>query len=195
METKTMYKVLLVTVLMLLMSIGIYIGLEISDNGKIPDDNIVVTNTDNIKVYNELAVDCDEEETEEIIDVTVKYSDVYPDCGHTIEQEEHYLQTTKEKIKNEIEEKDITYRLIGEEEGILLYQKVHTGRCMNHYMVSLEDEIVKIYRTNDTGEFALYQETEITRSMLREGIADKLEEGILVDDLEELFLLMEDIES
>ena len=87
------------------------------------------------------------------------------------------------------------YRLIGEQEGVLLYQKVHSGKCMNHYKVILENELVNIYRIGKSGEFEIYQTTEITESMLRQGIKEQLQAGIEVDDIEELILLMEDIES
>ena len=193
MDNKTMYRILVVTVFMLLMSVGIYIGLEISDNKENDNTGVVVSNTDNIKIYDDELVKNIEEE--KITDVYVKYSDVYPDCGHTIEQEEKYLNTTKQKIKKEIEEKDTTYKLIGEQDGVLIYQKVHPGKCMNHYKICLEEGIVKIYRTDEEGEYVLYQDTEITKEMLREGIDAQLEEGIYVDDIEELFLIMEDIES
>lgn len=193
MSSENMYRVLVATIFVLLMVIGIYIGVELTDED-IPqsEQNIIVSNTDSIKVYNELA---NTDETEEIIDVDVKFTDVYPDCGHSIESKEHQESTTKQKVKNEIESKDLGYRLIGEQEGVLLYEKVHTGKCMNHYKVILENDVVVIYRINKIGEFEPYQTTEITSTMLREGIKSQLEQGIVVDDVEELFLLMEDIES
>ena len=192
MENKTMYRVLIATVFVLLMSIGIYIGLDISGDNKSKKEEVVVSNTDNIKIYDENAVD---ETYEEITDVDVKFTDIYPDCGHSIEQKEHYSGTTKDKVIKEIEEKDLTYKLVGEEDGVLLYEKVHTGKCMNHYKVVLENNVVKIYRIDEEGEYKLYQDTEITGTMLRDGIVEQLEDGIMVDDIEELFLLMEDIES
>ena len=193
MSSESMYRVLIATIFVLLMVVGIYIGVEITDDNNLPNEqNIIVSNTDAVKIYDEQAVI---EEEEEIIDVDVKFTDVYPDCGHSIETEEHQGSTTKEKVKREIEEKDLGYKLVGEQEGILLYQKVHTGKCMNHYKVILEEDIVVIYRIGKSGEFEPYQETEITSNMLREGIKEQLTEGIIVDDIEELFLLMEDIES
>lgn len=192
-----MYRILVATVLVLLMVVGIYIGVELSDDNtvdkaKANEQNIQVSNTDAIQIYDELA---QMEQEDELTEVDVKFTDVYPDCGHNIESEEHQPNTTKEKVKKEIEDKDLGYRLIGEQDGILLYQKVHIGKCMNHYKVILENDVVAIYRINETGEFEPYQTTEITSNMLREGIKEQLEAGIVVDDIEELFLLMEDIES
>lgn len=192
MRIETMYRLLVVTVFILMMTVGVYIGIEVTDKENNNTQNVVVSNTDNIKIYDEEIV---EEKVEKIMDVSVKFTDVYPDCGHNIESEETHSETTLETVKKEIEDKDLGYKLMGEQEGILIYQKVHTGKCMNHYKVILENDVVTIYRMGKSGEFEPYQVTEITVSMLREGIIEQLKEGILVDDIEELFLLMEDIES
>lgn len=194
MSSKSMYRVLIVTVLMMLMVIGIYIGVELTDNEvQQIEDNIIVSNTDAVKIYDDEADIIPEED--KIIDVDIKYTDIYPDCGHNIESIEHESNTSKSKVKKSVVEKDLGYRLVGEQDGILIYQKVHTGKCMNHYKVILANDVVDIYRINKSGEYELYQTTEITSSMLRDGIKEQLEKGIEVDDIEELLLLMEDIES
>ena len=193
MRSENMYRVLVATVFVLLMVVGVYIGVELGskEKGEIQKE-VTVSNTDSIKIYEE---DGNIQEEEKLTQVDVKFTDVYPDCGHSIESEEHQQETTKDKVRNEIEEKDLGYRLIGEQDGVLLYQKVHTGKCRNHYKVIIEEDIVKIYRIGEGGEFEPYQTTDITTDMLREGIKEQLEQGIVVDDIEELLLLMEDIES
>lgn len=196
MQTENMYRILVATIFVLLMAVGIYIGVEVTDKKELQEKSnnhdIVVSNTDSVYIYDEQA---EIMQVEEVIDVDVMFIDVYPDCGHNIESKEYQGETTKEKVKAEIEQKDLGYRLVGEQEGVLLYQKVHSGKCMNHYRVVLEKDIVNIYRIGKTGEFEIYQTTEITTNMLRQGIKEQLEVGIEVDDIEELFLLMEDIES
>lgn len=193
MENKNMYRILVATIFVLLMSVGVYLGVELADEKNSSDVPFVLeSNTDAIQIYNEEA---DIEEEKELIEVDVKFIDVYPDCGHSIESEEHQENTTKDDVRKEIEEKDLGYKLVGEQDGILLYQKVYVGKCMNHYKVILENDLVNIYRMSANGEFEIYQTTEITSSMLREGIKEQLKVGIEVDDIEELFLLMEDIES
>lgn len=193
MKVENMYRVLVATVFLLLMVVGIYIGLEVTEKpNRQTNQEVSVSNTDAVKIYDETE---DVKEKETLVDVDVKFTDVYPDCGHNIESNEHQESTTKEKVKKEIEDKDLGYRLVGEQDGILIYQKVHTGKCMNHYKVVLENDEVVIYRMSENGEFKPYQTTEITSGMLRDGIKEQLQEGIIVDDIEELFLLMEDIES
>lgn len=195
MRTETMYRILVATVMVLLLVIGIYIGIDSYDKEN-NEKLIVSASNDNVKVqpYEEQVEETVSEE-DLVIDVSVVYTDVYPDCGHTIETEEKHEATTINNIKQEIDGKDLGYRLVGSQEGVLIYQKVNTGKCRNHYKVMLEEGIVKIYRMGLGGEFEPYQETEITVETIREGIKEQLEEGIIVDEIEELLLLIEDIES
>lgn len=195
MKTETMYRILVATVMVLLLVIGIYIGIDTTNKEKESKLLASVSNQNvTVKPYIE-----PEKETvsvdDLVIDVSVVYTDVYPDCGHTIEQEEKHEDTTVNKLKQEIEEKDLGYRLVGTDEGILIYQKVNVGRCRNHYKVVLEEDKVRIYRIGISGEYEPYQETEITTATIREGIKEQLINGIEVDEIEELLLLIEDIES
>lgn len=191
MENRIMYKVLMVTVFILLLVVGIYIGMSVFDDKE--QKNIVASNTKEVEVYDENEQSGVDEE--KVMDVYINYTDVYPECGHSIESKEHEENMKMSDVKKNVETKDIGYRLIGEEDGVLIYQKVHTGKCRNHFKVVLENNIVVVYRMGETAEYELYQETEITSEMLREGISTQLEEGIEVDDLEELLLLLEDIGS
>lgn len=195
MKTETMYRILVATVMVLLLVIGIYIGIDTSNKEK---ESKLLASVSNQNVTVKPYVEEEQETVSEddlIIDVAVVYTDVYPDCGHTIEQEEVHEQTTVNKIKQDIEEKDLGYRLIGTQEGILIYQKVNIGRCRNHYKVVLDEDRVKIYRIGISGEYEPYQETEITTKTIREGIKEQLISGIEVDEIEDLILLIEDIES
>ena len=194
MRSETMYRILVGTIFILLMVIGIYLGLEFS--GKDEKQPVIISSTDDVKIYESEADKKNETEPEEEIgEVVVKFTNIYPECGHSMESEEKYQNTTKSAVREEIESKDTAYRLIGEQDGVMLYEKVHAGKCMNHYKVCLENNRVMIYRIGENNEYELYQETDITQDMIRETVAEQLKEGIEVDDIEELFLLMEDIES
>lgn len=194
MKTETMYRILVTTVLVLIMVIGIYIGIDSYE--KESNENIIASvSNDKVSVKPYIEEQDVISEDDLVIDVSIVYTDVYPDCGHTIEIEEKHERTTVNRIKQEIDEKDLGYRLVGSNEGVLIYQKVNTGKCRNHYKVILEENRVKIYRMGISGDFEPYQETEITVETIREGIREQLETGIIVDEIEELLLLIEDIES
>lgn len=195
MKIETMYRMLVFLILVLLMLVGIYILIDVS---KKESAQSVIASVSNEKITVKPYEEFEEETISEddlIMDVSIVYTDVYPDCGHTIEQEEKHSNTSVNKVKEEVENKDLGYRLIGSEGGILIYQKVNIGKCRNHYKVVLEDNRVYVYRIGITGEYEPYQETEITVETIRDGIKEQLLEGIEVDELEELLLLIEDIES
>lgn len=195
MKTETMYRILVFLVLVLLMLVGIYILIDVS---KKESAQSVIASVSNEKITVKPYEEFEEETISEddlIMDVSIVYTDVYPDCGHTIEQEEKHSNTSVNKVKEEVENKDLGYRLVSSKDGILIYQKVNIGKCRNHYKVVLEDNRVNVYRIGITGEYEPYQETEITVDTIREGIKEQLLEGIEVDELEELLLLIEDIES
>jgi hypothetical protein len=198
MKSEMLYRILFGVVLVLFFVLGMYIGVEIST--KEEQTNIIAATNNDVKIevepYKETSTeDVNINDEDEVLDVSIKYNDIYPDCGHTIESEEEYWDTTVSIMKEEIANNDLGYRLIGEEEGLLIYQKVHNGKCLNHYKVILEDGSVKVYRINLAGEFEFYQDTEITTKTSREGIKEQLVNGIYVDEVEELLLLIEDIES
>ena len=198
MRNEMLYRILFGVVLVLFFVIGMYIGVEITSKEE-QSDIIAATNSDvkiEIEPYKEEELkDIETNGEEEILDVTIKYTDVYPDCGHVMESEEEYWNTTVSAMKEEIANNDLGYRLIGEESGVLIYQKVHNGKCLNHYKVILEDGSVKVYRIDLAGEYVFYQDTEITAKTIREGIKEQLINGIYIDEIEELLLLIEDIES
>jgi hypothetical protein len=194
MRTESLYKILFGVSLILFFVVGIYIGVGLGKENKKEYKEVIASSNKKVDVVVEPYVE-ETKQDEPLIDVFVKYTDVYPECGHTIDSEEKYENTTIDNMKHEVDDRDLGYRLIGVEEGLLIYQKVHTGKCLNHYKVIFEEGTVKIYRINLTGEFEFYQDTEITIETIREGIREKLKEGILVDDIEELLLLIEDIES
>lgn len=194
MENKTMYRILVGAIFVLLMVVGIYLGMEFYEKDEV--EKIIESNTEPVEIYIDEENEEEQDELEEkLTDVDVKFVDVYPDCGHTIENIEHQENALKKDIMMYIEEKDIGYKLLREEEGLIIYEKVHLGKCRNHYKVMLENDVVVIYRIGESGDYEEYQITEITKETVREGISEQLEEGIEVDELEELLLLIEDIES
>ena len=101
MKTENMYRILVLTIFVLLMTVGIYIGVEITDKDKkiteINNNNpeVVVSNTDSVYIYDEQAEIIQEEE---IIEVNVKFTDVYPDCGHSIEAKNVKEKQQKQKL-------------------------------------------------------------------------------------------------
>lgn len=200
-ESNVMSKILTVCLVIVFMIAGIYIGARYI--GKTEDDIenkvVDVVNETNVKVYKEEEEEKEdkqeEEEIEVIENVTVTYVDIYSECGHRKENQSVHMHGNKEKIVDSVENSNYGYELMGEDEGILIFERVYKGSCEDHYKIALKDNKVVVYRTNNKGEYELYQTLEIDITMIREDILNQLELGVIVDSTEELFLFLEDVES
>ena len=194
MSSDTMYRILLGTVFVLLITLVIYVGINITDKEPVSE----VSQNKNIVVepYNEDEVTNDTQPRveEDRINVVAKYVDIYSECEHEIENTEQYYDTVMETAKQESRKKHQEYSLVDETGNILIFERVYKGKCPNHFLVKVEENFLNIYRLNEKKEYELYQQSEIELELLREGIKEKLEIGIQVDGLSDLFILLEDIE-
>lgn len=199
-ESNVMSKILTVCLMVVFMIAGIYIGAkyigktEDGENNKVVD----VVNETSVKVYQEEEEEQEEkkeEEIEVIEDITVTYIDIYSECGHRKEGQSVHMHGNKEKIVDNVENSGYGYELMGDEEGMLVFERVYKGNCEDHYKIALKDSKVVVYRSNDEGEYELYQTLEIDVTVIREDILQQLELGVVVDSIEELFIFLEDVES
>lgn len=195
-ETRTLYRILVICVFVLLMTIGIYLGtLYISDT-EAKDNTVDVVSEDDVEPYVESSNPevKNEEATDENRNFTVTYVDIYSECGHRKERYESYINEDKEKIKEKIEKENI-YSLAGEEDGILIFERVYKGMCTDHYKLKIENEKVVVYKINESGTYEIYQILEVDIDTIREDIKEQLKQGVTLDSLDELFVFLEDIES
>lgn len=200
-ESNVMSKILTVCLMVVFMIAGIYIGAKYIEKTEDGENNKVVdvVNETSVKVYNEEEEEQQEEPEKENIevieDITVTYVDIYSECGHRKEEQSVHMHGNKEQIVDNVENSGYGYELMGDEEGMLVFERVYKGNCEDHYKIALKDGKVVVYRTNENGEYELYQTLEIDATMIREDILKQLELGVNVDSTEELFLFLEDVES
>ena len=201
MNTDTMYRVLVGTVFALLITLVLYVGTKLVDSkdkmveeAKVQD---VVVDNKNVSVYNEEQDTKKEKEDneEDRINVIAKYVDIYSECDHEMDISEQYYNSTLDTVRNIAKEKHQEYSLSEESGNILVFERVYKGKCPNHFLVKIEENNLCIYRINLEGEYEIYQQTEIAAEFLREGLTEKLKDGVYVNGLSELFVLLEDIES
>ena len=203
MKTDTMYRVLVGTVFVLLVTLVLYVGINIvgkeenrteeaKNNELVVDNKDVIVNHDgndgSENGYNE-------DEEQDRINVIAKYVDIYSECEHEMDTSEQYYNSTLDTVKNIARDIHQEYSLSEESGNILVFERVYKGKCPNHFLVKIEESNLFIYRINLEGEYELYQQTEIAAEFLREGLQEKLKDGIYVNGLSELFVLLEDIES
>ena len=199
-ESNVMNKILTVCLMVVFMIAGIYIGARYIGKTEDEVENKVVdvVNESSVQVYKEEEKEPEEEKEEEIEvveDITVSYIDIYSECGHRKESQNLHTHGNRDKIVENVENSNYGYRLMGEEEGILIFERVYEGSCEDHFKITLKDNKVVVYRINDNGEYELYQTVEIDITMIREDILKQLELGVVVDSVEELFIFLEDVES
>jgi len=203
MKTDTMYRVLVGTVFVLLVTLVLYVGINFvgKEENRVEEaknNELVVDNKDVIVNHNgndgsENGYNDDEEQDR--INVIAKYVDIYSECEHEMDTSEQYYNSTLDTVKNIARDNHQEYYLSEESGNILVFERVYKGKCPNHFLVKIEESNLCIYRINLEGEYEVYQQTEIAAEFLREGLQEKLKDGIYVNGLSELFVLLEDIES
>lgn len=65
----------------------------------------------------------------------------------------------------------------------------------NYFIIQNKDGYIAVYKINGVGEKELYEETDISISILSEMDKKKLDEGIIAKSLEELYKIIEDYSS
>lgn len=198
MRHKTMYRLLVFAVFLLLMSVGIYIGSNyVSEDEKSKSEEVSTNKKENVNVYDESqeASSNNEEETEDLEDISVNYVDIYSECGHSVVTTEIEYNTTKEDVINKVNSEDNGYLFVGEQDSVLIFEKTYEGKCHDHYKIVLEDDEIVIYKIGDSGDYEFYQSSGVVRDAIREDLITELTDGIEAYGLEELYIIMEDIES
>lgn len=191
-NSKFTYKILLASVFLVLMTIGIYIGWQFSKSKEKSNDNYETesVNTRQVTVY-------DENSKNNLTDVEIVHVDIYEECNHTVQDkviEYGSVFSEVEKVENIKAQKD-GYKLIKDTDGILMYERQVLAKCPEHYLIKLEEGKVVIYNVKKDGKYGIFEETEIYETSLRETYITKLKTGIEANTTEELYMILEDMES
>ena len=201
-ETKKNYQLFVIIVMLVLLTIGVFIGMKFSkedDEGQ--DDYSYTASNKNVEVYDEYEEDeyGKELEDEEERDIEVIYVDIYDGCNHASENRNlEYgvsLNEVKKRELEKIEKEKSGYKLVKDSDGILMFEKKHNEKCENHYLLKLDNDIVVIYRWSKDNDYIKYQETDIHQEIVRPDLKEQLIKGIEAETLEQLYMFLEDLES
>ncbi len=201
-ETKKNYQLFVIIVMLVLLTIGVFIGMKFSkedDEGQ--DDYSYTASNKNVEVYDEYEEDeyGKELEDEEERDIEVIYVDIYDGCNHASENRNlEYgvsLNEVKKRELEKIEKEKSGYKLVKDSDGILMFEKKHNEKCENHYLLKLDNDIVVIYRWSKDNDYIKYQETDIHKEIVRPDLKEQLIKGIEAETLEQLYMFLEDLES
>ncbi|MCX8074007.1 MAG: hypothetical protein N2749_00260 [Clostridia bacterium] len=196
MNRKKVYRIIVASLAVILLSVGLYIGLQLSKKvQKQPEPVSEVINkndnNNNVNVY----VDENDKKT----DIELVYEDYYKVCKKTITDSNMVygisLNELKEREteKNRKDSKD--YQVVSETPTKIVFRRELDQYCPEHYEIKLENGKVVIYNIVSEGVKTLYKETDIYETGLRPEVIEDLMEGKKVDSKEELNLFIEDIES
>lgn len=192
-DSKFVYQILIISILLVLMVVGVYIGIQTSkpkekSEGKEETESV---NTRDVVVYSE------KNETEKLEDIEIVYVDIYKECNHTVQNKVVEYGAVFNDVKD-IETEKATkegYSVAKDSDGVLMFEREVVGKCGEHYLIKLEGGKVVIYNIKEDGKYGKYEETDIYETSLREAYITKLKSGIEADTLEELYMILEDMES
>lgn len=180
------YRIFVISLTIILLLTGGYIGLKISD--KVDEKQVVEEPVDKVEEPSTVVVINKSDNK----DIEVIYEDYYTVCKEVIINKNIEFGTTIDKIKANVNKE---YILVEEKEDSIKFRKEIKSNCPNHFELRLEDNYVMIYQIKDNVTSTMYKNTEILRSTIREELVAELEKGIRVNTLEELNSYIEDIES
>ena len=197
-DRRKLYQLFVIVVMLVLLTGGILIGLFISK-----DDNMIGENDTSIETEEvsnkEVEIYNMEENNSKEEDVEIVYVDIYKDCNHVSENRSNEYGVNIEEIKqrelDKIEKEKSEYKLVKDADGILMFERTYNGKCPNHYMLKFDNDNVVIYKCLEEDKYEKYQETEIKKDSIRPDLVYRLEEGVEAETLEELYMLLEDLES
>lgn len=188
------YSFLVLGILVLCLSIGIYLGFRYTKNNENLMDYTETTAEDNNNENNDTTP-----VSTKTYDIEVVYEDKYNKCGHIIENKNMIYGTTLEKVKEEenVKQKENgnIYEIIEESNEKIIYSREIEQNCPNHFLVKLEDEIIVVYNVVDDSTMLVYKKINADLETLNPEMLEELNVGIKADSKEDLNLIIEDIES
>lgn len=191
-NSKFTYQILIISVLLILMAVGVYIGLQASKPKEKSSDKeeAASVSTRDVVVYSE-------NENKKLEDVEIIYVDIYKECGHVMQNKVIEYGSVFEDVKP-VETGKATeagYTVVKDTDNILMFERNVQSKCSDHYLIKLEAGKVVIYNIKEDGKYGKFEETEIYETSLREDYIIKLNKGIEANTSEELYMILEDMES
>lgn len=195
-----LYRIILASITIILLSVGLYIGLQISKKEAqdvtdvLSSENILQT-IENQQTQVEVYSDPNDKKT----DIELVYEDYYTlDDKVVTNSNVVYGISINDLKKQEVEKNEQArndYQLVEQTSVKLRFRRTLDQYSPCHFLVKLEDGKVVIYNIVSNTVTTLYKKTDISESSLRPEMLEELNIGKRVDSKEELNSLIEDIES
>lgn len=199
-----MKKTWIISLIIIVIMIGIVTGIILyNTKQKDKNDNNMIENEIN-KISEKVTDDCINEYIDEIetnsneekispncLLILKRY---YDECQHTINEyvdiPQDLVNGTEYDLKKEYPYWEIEKFSSTE---IVLYKEFNSN-CGQHFILKEDNGKITVYKINENSEEEVYEKTEISLEYLSETDKIKIKDGIKVNGIEELNLLLEDFE-
>ncbi len=125
---------------------------------------------------------------------TLVINKYFSDCKHTVttsvEMPSDMINLSEEQLK----EKYNTWEVLSFDTKEVSLYKEFEGICNEHYIVSVKNGYIAIYKLDEKDKKSLYEQTDISVRYLPKGDISELTAGIPVQGMEKLNELMENYE-
>ena len=188
---KEYFYIIILSICLIVVSWGIYMVLATSYDVKKKEEAIGNVEVSTNETFIATAVEDEEKVSPNCKFALKKY---YDECNHFDYKESELpielVNLTRQEVEDYYENWEVEEFSNNQ---LVLYQEID-GYCNQHFLIKLDDGIVKIFRYTTNGELSLYKETEVYEEYLPENDAEKLREGIMVYSEGMLSSVLEDFE-
>lgn len=115
-------------------------------------------------------------------------------CKHTITSTVEMPSDMVNLTEEELKEKYNTWQIVSFSKNKVSIYKEFEGICNEHYIVTIKDDYIVIYKVDEKDKRSLYEQTDISTEYLPEEDIAELTNGISIEGVEKLNELMENYE-
>ncbi|KPU28001.1 hypothetical protein TR13x_01240 [Caloranaerobacter sp. TR13] len=201
---KKISKVAFVTFAFSLLLISFIYGYNVGNKKAIkkPQKELTIKGTENniVDYKDDSNVESVEKE-EKIIgpNTVIEYINYYKKCNDTltqiVEPEKAIINLNEEDYKKYLETDHPNWQLLSFSNEKVIVKRELDRYCPNHYIISVKDNKIAIFKFNDMGEKVLVEIINKSVSTLKEIDQKRLKKGIVVDSEEEIGDIIENFIS
>ncbi len=115
-------------------------------------------------------------------------------CKHTITSTVEMPSDMVNLTEEELKEKYNTWQIVSFSKNKVSIYKEFEGICNEHYIVTIKDNYIVIYKVDEKDKRSLYEQTDISTEYLPQEDIAELTNGISIEGVEKLNELMENYE-
>ena len=115
-------------------------------------------------------------------------------CKHTITSTVEMPSDMVNLTEEELKEKYNTWQIVSFSKNKVSIYKEFEGICNEHYIVTIKDNYIVIYKVDEKDKRSLYEQTDIITEYLPQEDIAELTNGISIEGVEKLNELMENYE-